>query len=86
MIRCYGPISYVDHKRYLWLLSVLFPLIPLVGMGLMAWSGREWTLWIPLVFLYLVIPLLDYLFPNDRSNPPEQVVPQLEADAVLPRA
>ena len=38
-------------------------------------------LWTPLVFLYVMIPLLDYLFPNDRSNPPEQIVPQLEADA-----
>ena len=32
-----GEISYTDRKRYLWLLSVLFPLIPLVGMGLMLW-------------------------------------------------
>jgi alkane 1-monooxygenase len=76
-----GLINYVDRKRYLWMLSVLFPLIPLVGMGLMKWSGQEWMLWIPLMFVYLGIPLLDYLFPNDRSNPPEQIVPQLEADA-----
>lgn len=76
-----GGISYVDEKRYLWSLSVLFPLIPLAGMGLMNWSGQEWVLWTPLVFFYAVIPLLDYFFPNDRSNPPEQVVPQLEADA-----
>ena len=34
-----GRINYVDSKRYLWILSVLFPLIPLVGMGLMSWSG-----------------------------------------------
>jgi alkane 1-monooxygenase len=72
--------KYVDAKRYLWLLSVLFPLIPLVGMGLMSWSGHEWMLWIPLAFVYCFIPLLDYFFPNDRSNPPEQVVSQLEGD------
>ena len=76
-----GQINYVDGKRYLWMLSVLFPLIPLVGMGLMRWSGQEWMLWIPLIFLYMGIPLLDYFFPNDASNPPEQIVPQLEADA-----
>jgi alkane 1-monooxygenase len=75
-----GTISYVDHKRYLWLLSVLFPLVPLVGVGLVLWTGREWMLWLPLAFVYGVIPLLDFLFPNDRSNPPEQLVPQLEAD------
>jgi len=76
-----GLISYVDGKRYLWLISVLFPLLPLMAMGLMNWSGQEWMLWIPLIFIYVFIPLLDYLFPNDRSNPPEQIVPQLEADA-----
>jgi len=75
-----GLISYVDGKRYLWLISVLFPLFPLIAMGLMNWSGQQWMLWIPLIFLYVFIPLLDYLFPNDRSNPPEQIVPQLEAD------
>jgi len=75
-----GRISYVDRKRYLWLLSVLFPLIPLLSMGLMVWTGKEWMLWTPLLSLYVIIPLLDYLFPNDRSNPPEQFVPQLEAD------
>jgi alkane 1-monooxygenase len=75
-----GLIGYVDRKRYLWLIAVLFPLVPLIAMGLMNWSGQEWMLWIPLVFLYVFIPLLDYLFPNDRSNPPEQIVPQLEAD------
>lgn len=75
-----GLISYVDGKRYLWLIAVLFPLFPLIAMGLMNLSGQEWMLWIPLIFLYVFIPLLDYLFPNDRSNPPEQIVPQLEAD------
>ena len=75
-----GRISYTDHKRHLWLIAVLFPLFPLLSMGLMSWTGREWMLWIPFVFLYVVIPALDSVFPNDRSNPPEQIVPQLEAD------
>lgn len=76
-----GRIEYVDRKRYLWLFSVFFPLIPFVGMGLFLWLGGEWTLWVPLLVVYTLIPLLDYLFPNDSSNPPEQLVPQLEADS-----
>ena len=75
-----GRIRYVDRKRHLWLLSVLFPLIPLVGMALVLATGRQWLLWLPLAFVYGVIPLLDALFPHDRSNPPEPVVPLLEAD------
>ncbi len=75
-----GPTVYVDPKRRLWLLSVLFPLIPFVGMGLVLATGAEWTLWLPLLFVYGVIPLLDHLYPNDRGNPPEAAVPALEAD------
>jgi alkane 1-monooxygenase len=73
-------LRYTDRKRHLWLLSTLFPLIPLVGMGTALWSGQQWMLWLPLLFVYGVIPLLDWMFPSDRSNPPEQLVPQLEAD------
>lgn len=76
-----GIIEYVDHKRYLWLFSVFFPLIPFIGMGLSLWNGGEWALWLPLLAVYTLIPLLDHLFPNDASNPPEALVPQLEADA-----
>jgi alkane 1-monooxygenase len=75
-----GRVRYVDRKRHLWLLSVLFPLVPLVGMGLALRTGVDGFLWLPLVLTYGVLPLLDHLFANDRSNPPEQVVPQLEAD------
>jgi len=76
-----GVIQYIDQKRYLWLFSVFFPLIPFVGMGLFLWNSQEWTLWVPLLVVYTLIPLLDYLFPNDSSNPPEQLVPALEADS-----
>ena len=75
-----GTIRYTDRKRYLWLLSVFFPLIPFVGMGLSLWNGSEWALWLPLLAVYVLIPILDFIFPNDASNPPEEVVPQLEAD------
>jgi alkane 1-monooxygenase len=75
-----GLITYRDTKRYLWLLGLLFPLIPFVGMGLTVWSGQQWMLWLPLMAVYALVPLLDLVFPSDASNPPEQIVPQLEAD------
>ena len=75
-----GDIRFRDGKRYLWLLSVLFPLLPFVGMALYAISAREWTLWIPLLAVYVLVPLLDFLFPRDANNPPEEIVPLLEAD------
>lgn len=75
-----GTIRYCDRKRYLWLLAVVFPLIPFTGIALVGWTGQEWTAWIPLVGIYALIPLLDALFPKDANNPPEAIVPQLEAD------
>jgi len=71
---------YVDRKRYLWLLSVLFPLTPVLGAGLYLNTGAEWVLWIPLLILYGVVPAMDWLLGQDESNPPELLVPELESD------
>ncbi len=76
----YGTLEYRDQKRYLWLLAMAFPLIPFIAMGLMAGTDLAWTSWLPLLAIYLLLPLLDYWFPNDHCNPPEAVVPQLETD------
>lgn len=76
-----GVITYQDKKRPLWLISIFFPFtLPMIGLGLCAYTGREWTLLIPLLLAYGVIPLLDWLIGEDTNNPPEELVPQLEDD------
>ena len=72
--------TYTDRKRYLWLLSVFFPLTPIISIMQFQSSGSSWVLWLPLIFLYLVLPVLDFLLGQDKHNPPEEVVPQLERD------
>lgn len=72
--------TYVDRKRGAWLLSLLFPLLPLAAIGLQMQLGSEAWLLMPLVVVYLLVPALDAWFGEDASNPPEAVVPQLEAD------
>jgi alkane 1-monooxygenase len=74
------PGSYTDRKRHLWLLSVVYPLSPVFAVALHALTGRNWTLAVPLVFGYVLVPMLDALLGEDRSNPPEQTVPELESD------
>ena len=74
------PVQYRDRKRRGWLLSVVFPLLPLAGIAAHAASGHEWLLALPLFISYGLMPLLDALIGEDRNNPPEAVVPQLEAD------
>ncbi len=74
------PGVYIDRKRALWLLSVVYPLSPVVAVVLHAKTGSEWMLALPIFFSYGLVPILDWLFGEDRSNPPEQTVPELEAD------
>jgi len=75
-----GRISYTDRKRYLWLLSTAYPLLPFVGMYVAVKTGSDWGLWLPLALVYIVVPVLDFMFGQDESNPPEELVPQLEED------
>ncbi|TXK64920.1 alkane 1-monooxygenase [Alkalisalibacterium limincola] len=69
-----------DGKRHAWLLSLLVP--ALVGAGPLAWLwlGHDLVLWAPLVLVYVLLPLLDALVGEDRSNPPESAVAGLESD------
>ncbi len=75
-----GLIEYHDHKRWLWCLSLLLPLLPLLGVALYLQGGAVWTLVTPLLLAYVGIPLLDFLWGTDTNNPPEEIVPQLESD------
>lgn len=75
-----GLISYVDQKRHLWLNSIVMPVYPLAGIGAFLMTGAQWLLCMPLVLNYVIIPILDWLVGEDVNNPPEELVPQLEAD------
>jgi len=72
--------TYVDGKRAWWMLSVVYPLFPVLAVGLHAATGNEWLLLTPIVLTYGVGPLLDWWLGEDQSNPPEQTVPALEND------
>lgn len=73
-------VSWRDGKRLAWLLSVVYPLVPLLGVALHARTGQPAMLAVPLLIGYGLMPLLDALIGEDRNNPPEAVVKQLEAD------
>jgi alkane 1-monooxygenase len=75
-----GTISYTDKKRYLWLLSLINPLLPMTGVFAYFATGNEWTLGLPLAINYILVPLLDWAIGSDENNPPEELVPQLEED------
>lgn len=73
-------VVYRDRKRHLWLASLMVPVTGLFGPLIYLATSQAWVLWLPLLFYYGLIPLLDALIGQDNSNPPEDVVPQLEQD------
>ena len=73
-------VHYIDRKRRLWLMSVLYPLQPFLGIVLHASTGNELWLLLPLLLNYGIAPFIDMLVGEDRNNPPEEVVMQLDQD------
>lgn len=73
-------VSYVDRKRWFWMLSVLFPLQPLITIALHAKTGNEAWLLVLLIGNYVVPPALDALIGVDKNNPPEEVIMALDQD------
>ncbi|NLG77162.1 MAG: alkane 1-monooxygenase, partial [Xanthomonadaceae bacterium] len=75
-------VSYIDGKRYLWLASLSGPLIPLLAVAAYFWFDRNpAVLWFPLFYIFVIIPIADVIFGEDRHNPPEAVVSLMAADA-----
>ncbi len=75
-----AAVPWRDPKRLLWLIGLVVPLLPVLGLlgaratgwGAFYWSGPLW--------IYVGIPLLDAVLGEDRSNPPETAVAGLEED------
>jgi alkane 1-monooxygenase len=72
--------SWTDSKKYLWLLGAPVMLLPIIGYGLFNVTGWGLFWWFAPIFVYGVIPFADMIFGEDRSNPPESIVPALEKE------
>ncbi|KIF83102.1 alkane 1-monooxygenase [Noviherbaspirillum autotrophicum] len=75
-----GAAGYRDSKRYAWLLSLLMPALNGAGPLLYYLLRDPIVLWAPVVLSYVLLPVVDLALGRDRSNPPEAMVPTLEAD------
>jgi len=75
-----GRIEYRDRKRAWWMLSVVYPLLPLLGLAAHAATGNQMALALPLAISYGLMPILDFMIGEDENNPPEPVVPSLDQD------
>ena len=73
-------VRWRDKKRYLWMLGLIVPLLPFGAADWVHKSGWAGFWFAGPVFILVVIPLVDWLFGTDRSNPPDWAVDQLAAD------
>jgi alkane 1-monooxygenase len=73
-------IEYVDRKRWFWMLSLGYALLPFAGIVLHAITGNEWWFGLPLLLTYVLGPVLDWILGEDENNPPQEVISQLEQD------
>ena len=73
-------ILYIDPKRWWWSLSALYPLQPFLGIYMHWITGWEGWLLLSIVLNYGLGPLFDWLLGEDRHNPPDEVVMQLDRD------
>ena len=76
-----STVTYTDRRRWLWSLSLFWPLMPVISCWMAASSGQVAWFWGTLIVWYGLVPIIDHLLPTDGSNPPEEVVPLLEKDS-----
>lgn len=69
-----------DRKRYLWLIGLVVPSLAFVAVGMWSLTGWGVWLWLGPVVILVVVPAIDLMTGLDRSNPPDDVIEQLEND------
>ena len=74
------PVAWRDSKRYLWVMGLIIPVAPLIGLALHGATGMGVWLWLLPILYYGVIPLTDLIAGYDSANPPEEIVESLEKD------
>jgi alkane 1-monooxygenase len=73
-------VAWHDPKRYLWLLGLVVPLLPLLAWGMAELSGLGIAYWFGPFVVFGVIPLLDAVIGKDSENPPDSAIKYLEQD------
>ena len=69
-------VEYRDRNRYLWLLSVASPSVPMIAVLLLAVTGDVlWSL-LPIAVYFVLVPILDWLIGENDDNPPDEVIEQ----------
>jgi alkane 1-monooxygenase len=73
-------VHWHDPKRYAWLLGLVIPISPFLGWGIVAVTGSPAGWFVGILLVFGLLPILDWAFGLDSSNPPDSVLAWLEDD------
>jgi alkane 1-monooxygenase len=73
-------VTWRDGKRYLWLLGLAVPLLPLIAWGFVEATGLGVFWWYGPLFIFAILPVIDTFVGKDAENPPESAIAWLEQD------
>jgi len=72
--------SWTDRKRLLWLMALVMPTLTFWAIGLHAVTGWSAWLWLGPIVILGIVPAIDLITGVDATNPPDEVLRELEAD------
>jgi alkane 1-monooxygenase len=67
------------RKRHLWLVSLTYPMMPLLGTLTAYLTGQVAFVWLPLVLVYLIVPVLEHVVGDDKND----LLGQMDAEAAM---
>ncbi|HEX6869711.1 MAG TPA: alkane 1-monooxygenase [Micromonosporaceae bacterium] len=71
-------MTWRDRKKYLWPLALVVPALPFATLALWQASASPWSWWLTPAVVFGLIPVIDLLVGEDRTNPPEAVIRALQ--------
>jgi alkane 1-monooxygenase len=71
--------DYRNPRQWAWLLSVLVPLLAGAGPLMYFMLDDARVLWLPVLLVYVALPVADLLAGADRANPPDDAISALDA-------
>jgi alkane 1-monooxygenase len=78
-------VRYTDRKRYLWLLPLTGPCVPMLTvLAYHVFGPNPLWLFVPLAHVYVWIPVIDAILGEDTHNPPDEIVPMMVRDPYYP--
>ncbi|WP_106404080.1 alkane 1-monooxygenase [Paraglaciecola hydrolytica] len=73
--------TWLTSKKYCYALSLVVLLLPLLSAYFAVTNNQGLWLWLPFIFIYAGITLLDKVFGDDESNPSEAMVEEIKNQA-----